>query len=496
MGVGLEHLFAGIAQGVGTQMLTKQKEDRDREERQQMQALQTTVLQLQDPNLRPEVRQSLFGLAMKQASFGNKKLEQGIMDQIGPLIASTGQHQMGPHQAEQQGQQGQAPNPNTAQEEQAPSLPQSGMNKFGPPQGGGIYTTPQEQTQQMADRAGAIAGAQANATQPSRIAEITAQYGQQAANNKADFEMRNKAQQEQGNDLLFTQPDANGMVRPIWINKATKTRETGSPMPAPVSQEALNAGAAYQAKGKADVEIGADSVLRGSGIDPVTASPVQRETARQLFSKIGLMSEKAGLDKTLAETELAKAHALYLKENPGHENDVAWNNSFMTDYARQHKEWEDHGSFISKEVEKVDKLKSDAGVLYGQAMEMKNALEQAGYGPGKEDPAMTKQGYTWMAQRELEHKAQALLDQAQGLGIAAAKRYPGETFFGMGGDNSKWPYLESRQAEFTYQPMRGLPTMPTKGGKSRVTGPADKGQTPGSKKTISVPSGWIKLANP
>lgn len=462
---GLEHLFAGLVGGIGETTLSLQKEKRQREDQQQSQQLALFTHLLTVPDLKPEVRQELFKQALDTASGGNKKLSEKVHGMLGHLLGPTGdagdKSQQSESKSEAEGQQAPSvPSPTNPMGlgSAQPAPQQQGLpSKFEQPSRS-IFYSPDEQVQQEASRAGAIAKAttqaQVDITQPAELAKI-----REAAHLEAE-QREKEGYQIQG----FTKPDGSGLVRPVFVNSMTGQSKTGTAVPEFVSQQMMGQAELLRTQQQIQQEAGPNVILQSMGVDPSKASPDQRTKAAQKWGGLQVSAQEADTAAKNANALESILRARYSQATGG--KGQMTDSQLAIDYDRQWKEYDSRQTKIAQAVSDVNTNKVAASEAYDQASIIQKMLLDRQQKEGEEDPDLQKQGITYAAYRALIAKGAAHLQAASAAGQAAQDRFGQWVEFGMGGDNKKWPYIKDTSPEFIYKaPGGGIPDMPTRGGR-------------------------------
>lgn len=464
--------FSGLVQGVGETKLGLEKEKRDRKEREEAQKLQVLTTLLSQPGLKPEQKSDLFRMALEAASGGDKKVVDGMHNILGPVLAQGGEQegvgQAGGVRPTQDGVGGgqapSTPQPAPAGQPAQPeagaptsSLPSSSLQKLGSSGSGGskqsLFYTPEEETQQVASRAGAVAKA---------TGEVDIDT------YKKKLETENELNKTNGFKLTgFTEPSReSGLVTPVYVNELTQQVKYGTPTDPFTSLEAGRAIEVNKAQIALAREEGVGAILRGQGKDPKSATPEERKRAEQAYASVVLedqqttiQTKKAGAFRDIASGTAALDKSLEEKQLNM--------NQQLLDYNRQRDDYDKIGQQVQELVRQVEGSKAEASEAFNQAMVIKNYLESQGLDPnGHEDPddeAAVKQGYTPATYQLLLGKAKAALSKARSIAQSAKEHFKGQVEAGnLEDEGGKWPYVKDLRAPFTYQPM-GLPEMPTRG---------------------------------
>lgn len=455
---GLEHLFSGLVQGIGETKLSLEKEKRDRKERDEGRDLQVLTTLLATPGLKPEQKSEIFRMALNLASGGDKKITNGVQTILGPLLAQQqGDGQTGGVRPSQGGEQAPAPPsaPATPQPQPASTsspLPSSGLQKLGSSGSGGsgapsLFYTPEEETQQVAQRAGAVAKATGDVDVEVHQKKLAAEF---EINKTAGFKLTG-----------FTEVDPKtGLVTPVYLNDLTQQVKYGTPVDPFTSLEAGRAIEVNKAQVALAREEGVGAILRGKGIDPASATPEQRKQAEQAYASVVLEDQQSiiAARKAGAFQSIATGTAALDRGIEQQQLDI---NKQLLDYNRQRDDYDKIGQQIQTLVKQVEDSKAAASEYYNQAMAIKTYLEQQEVEEGEEpDANAAAQGYTWNTYHQLLAKAEAELGKARNIAASGAQHFKGSVEAGnLDAKPGVWPYMKDIREPFTY---KSLPDMPTR----------------------------------
>lgn len=467
--MGLEHLFAGLAQGVGETKLSMEKEKRDRKDKEQQVQLQTITNLLAMPGLKPEQKSDLFKVALQVASGNDKKIVDGMHGILGPLLAGqqdSGDGQTGgvrpsqqatPQAAPQQGDsRGKAPQPVAEGGGQAPLS--SDLPKMGSSGQQSMFYSPEEETQQMASRAGAIAGAQAQATSPIDVKA----YKEKLA---AEWDV----EKQKGNMLVgFTAPDpVTGKVTPIYMNHNTGQSKYGGEVDPFTSLEAMRAIETMKAQAATAREEGVKNILLGWGKDPAKATPQEKQRAEQAYGR-------AIVDEQQTETDVKKSGIFHNVVTGLAAGDKSLEKGALNaqqeamEENRQRDDYDKNGQRIGAIIKQVNDAKEQASQAFANAMTIKQYLEQQRIDqdaiPSQDE---AKQGLTWSTYTSMINKGNEFIRNAANVAQSATQQFKGQVnATGVGGKPGEWPDLQDIREPFSYK-QRPFTPMPTQGGKGR-----------------------------
>jgi hypothetical protein len=479
---GLEHLFSGLAQGVGETKLSLEKEKRERADREQQTQLQTLTALLAQPGLKPEHRSELFRQALNVASGGDKKITNDMFNVLGPLLTQ----EQGAAPAEGGGQAGGV---RTSPQQAVPKadvggggaspLPSSGLPKLGSSGGGqpSLFYTPEEETSQLANRAGAVTSATAKA-----------QGDVDMENYKKKLDLEIEKEKQLGWHLTgYTSPNkVTGMSAPIFQNDSTQQVKIGTEqVPHFLTAEGLNSIAVNEATREQARQEAIHNMAVTFAKDPNNITPQEMQQAEKKWADLNLQSMEAGIggQKAQAFRDIATGTAAMDKSS---EQGALTQQQLAMDYNRQRDEYERQSTEIQKAVAEVNDAKREASEAYNNAMVIKNYLESQHLDPnGSENPtdeAAIAQGLTPARYQVLLGDAKTALSRARSAADSARSRFGASVEAGPlskegGFDESpgKWPYLKDIRQGFSYNPQAsGFPAMPVPKGSSskskRTTG--------------------------
>jgi hypothetical protein len=459
-----EGFFSGLVQGVGETKLSLEKEKRERQDKDKSQQLQVLTGLLATPGLKPEQRSDLFRMALEVASGGDKKVVEGMHGILGPILTQgqdSGQTggvrpgQAGQEQPPPQG--GSAPQPAPAPVQGGtPASGSAGLPKLGSSGSGGtsrnVFYTPEEENQQLAQRAG-------------MVAKATGEVDVELYQKKLAMEL--EAKKQEGFKLTgFTEPDPKtGLVTPVYTNELTQQFKYGGPVDPFTS---LEAGLAIEVN-KAQLALarkqGVDSILRGQGIQPESATPEQKQRAEQAYANIILQEQQVDIQakKAGAFRDIASGTAALDRSLEREQLDM---NKQLLEYNRQRDDYDRQGQQIQELVKQVESSKAEASEAFNQAMVIKNYLESQGLDPNgfenPEDEHGLEQGYTPANYQLLLGKAKAALAKARSIASSASTHFKGSVEAGnLDEQPGKWPYIKDVRPGFSATPSSSLPPMPS-----------------------------------